>query len=123
MRWEALSENTMSVAEGGARTNEQLSQDFTDGLIEAVGPLVRNVDSQVDAVVKSQMRLGDRIDKLGNLLQTFNQEFELPPYEDYTKKLSSARSRIAKVNEALIVIQRRLDGTAKRLEGTATATI
>ena len=105
------------------KSAEQLSADFTAGMMAAVGPLVTEVDTQVDSVIKSQMRLGERIDALGNVLQSFNQSFKLPPYEEHALKLSNARARVAKVNEALIAIQRRLDSTAKRLEGTATATI
>lgn len=105
---------------------------FAEGLLQFLRPAVRQLDSHVHAVRKSQVELREHIDGLATELCRINEDQKVAlDLDPYVKKLLNARRRVVLVNNILQNAQERLrrlnhsvtKETARRkamLEGTGS---
>jgi chromosome segregation ATPase len=80
------------------------------GILNVLGPAVKQIDDKVDQVKDSQTKLKEQIDKLAEELCQLAEKQKIPiDLDTYIKKLAISRRRILLVNDILQNVHERMD--------------
>eukprot|EP00731_Ephydatia_muelleri_P024279 Em0016g550a len=91
------------------------------GILDVLSPAVKEVDTKVNEVRKSQVVLSDQIDRLAAELRGLSDKQRVPVDLDmYIEKLTNSRKRIVVVSDILQNVQDRLEKLHEKVSRETT---
>ncbi|KAL3689362.1 hypothetical protein R1sor_015671 [Riccia sorocarpa] len=96
-------------AEESSSTAEDPTEILARGIASVVGPVIKNFETRVEEVVKSQHTLESSIDRLTRVLDKLLDDTPLPSGAQHAAKLSGIRKRVGSLSDTVRVIQGRIN--------------